>query len=309
MKIIDLHTDTLTCTSPEEADYFLDNTMMVNYNLMRKGGYKAVAAAVFLDMADRKDLFATAVKYFDALDRIVASHPEEVKFYDGVDDGRIQFIRTIEEGEIIEGDISKLEYLRSRGLRMMTLTWNHPNSLAFPNRPRPGENAPELTHGLTSKGVEVLRYLDKNHILFDVSHLGDKCFYDALEHYHGPIVASHSNARSVTPVVRNLTDEMIKIIAEFGGVIGLNLCEYFVKAEGRDYTESLIAHLEHIRRIGGVDVLALGSDYDGIDVPPALASCDRWSELFERLKARGWSETDLEKLSHRNAERVLAWSI
>lgn len=309
MKIIDLHTDTLTRLPADEIDYFNNNEFMVNYDQMRRGDYLAVAAAVFLNMENQKDLFKTTLGYFDALDRIVKNHPTEVKYYDGKDDGRIQFIRTIEEGEIIENSLENLECLASRGLKMMTLTWNHRNSLAYPNRNKGGKNIVESEYGLTASGLKVLEYLEDHHILFDVSHLGDKAFYESLEVYHGPIVASHSNARAITPVVRNLKDDMIKIIADSGGVIGLNLCEYFVMSSELDYLPSLVAHLEHIREIGGDDVLALGSDYDGIGLPPALQTCDQWNSLFSILRDRGWQEDLIEKLAYRNAARVLSWTL
>lgn len=97
---------------------------------------------------------------------------------------------------------------------------------------------------------------------------------------------------------------MIVTIAQSGGVIGLNLCDFFVRSSG-NYIEDLIKHLEHIRKIGGISCVALGSDFDGIGTPPILTDCTKWPILFEELRKHGWSETDLEALSHKNFERVL----
>lgn len=97
---------------------------------------------------------------------------------------------------------------------MMTLTWNYPNSLAWPNYPRENLNQAETNFGLTETGKKVCLELNRLGMLLDVSHLGDKSFYDAIEFYKGPIIASHSNARAINPSVRNLTDDMIRIISK-----------------------------------------------------------------------------------------------
>jgi len=303
MKIIDLHTDTLTREEPEKADLF-SSSKMLSYDKMILGNYDTVALAVYLNYEKHKGhMFELAKKYFDALDRIIELHPEKFCYYGNKSNAKIKVLRTIEEGEEIEGKIENLEYFYNRGLKMMTLTWNYPNSLAYPNNTK--DNKPELNQGLTNTGKKVIEYLNDKHILLDVSHLGDKAFYECSKLYHGPIVASHSNARSLTKVVRNLEDDMIRIIRDSGGIIGINLCEYFVKTESKSYLDSLVDHIEYIKRIGGIDVLSIGSDFDGISVPPDLIDCSKWNILQEKLLFRGWSEEDIDKLFYKNAERVL----
>lgn len=303
MKVIDLHTDTLTRKAPEEFN-INSNEFMISFEKMKEGNYSAIALAVFLDLGLHKgEMFSLTDRYFDAVDKLLSERKNDFTLFGSSDDSKIQIIRTIEEGEAFEGDIEKLVHFYKRGLRMTTLTWNYPNSLAFPNDVK--NNVPDLINGITEKGKEFLMFMNDNNILLDVSHLGDKCFYDAIKYYHLPIVASHSNARSVRNVARNLSDDMIKIIANSGGVIGINLCDYFIRGEKEDYLLNVVRHIEHIRKVGGLNVLALGSDFDGISEPPVLTDCSKWNILFDKLKEFGWKESEIEQLAYKNAYRVL----
>ena len=309
MKIIDLHTDTLTKVDLKES---LIENATTHVDLMRahKAGYSLWVAACFLQMPGG-NLGKKATEYFLRLDKDIAANSQISAPYttfknylENRDIGKVTVFKSLEEGEIIEGKVENLQKFYALGVRMMTLTWNYPNSLAWPNYPRPDFNRPEMSFGLTDLGKTVVSKMNDMKILLDVSHLGDKSFFDAVKIYKGPIIASHSNARSINPSVRNLTDEMIVTIAQSGGVIGLNLCDFFVRSSG-NYIEDLIKHLEHIRKIGGISCVALGSDFDGIGTPPILTDCTKWPILFEELRKHGWSETDLEALSHKNFERVL----
>lgn len=315
MRIIDLHTDTLTRQRIGKLD---DNVEYIYSNkdrhldLLRakKSGYSLWGTACFLKMPEG-ELKSKALQYFQILDRLAEKHHDECALFTSYDEyiknsneGKVTLFKTIEEGEIFEGKLENVHKFANLGVKMATLTWNYPNSLAWPNYPRPDLNAPELTFGLTNIGKVLVREMERYKMIVDVSHLGDKAFYDLVDNYHGVIVASHSNARSINPSVRNLTDEMIKIIAQSGGVVGLNLCEYFVKVSD-NYMLDLVKHLNHIRKVGGIDVCALGSDFDGIDTPPLLTDCTKWNILLEALKIDGWCEEDIEKLTHKNFERVL----
>lgn len=310
-KIIDLHTDTITSDYPREVNLFQDENYMISYQKMKRGGYSAVVLAIFIHLEEEKKPFNRAKFYFDRIDKLLNEHPQELKLYDGKDDGRIAIIRSIEEGEAIEGSLEKLNYFIDRGLKMMTLTWNFANSLAYPNKVIVSEDQksptfiPEEEHGLTARGIDVLKVLDERHVLLDVSHLGDKAFYEVFDHYHGPVVASHSNARSIRNVTRNLKDDMIRMIAKSGGVIGLNLCDYFVREKDENYLEILARHAEHIREVGGIDILAIGSDFDGISTPPDLVDASCFYKFFDLLKSRSWTDSEIDKLSYLNAQRVL----
>ena len=134
-------------------------------------------------------------------------------------------------------------------------------------------------------------------------------FYDVLKYSRKPFVASHSNARSVCPAARNLTDDMIKKLSEAGGVTGLNFCKSFLAAEEtgkpNPYTLEVIAkHARHITNLGGMECLGLGSDFDGIATNEAIPNATYMPKLYETLKKEGFSESDLEKIFYQNVLRV-----
>lgn len=310
MEIIDLHTDSLTNVK-ENENLVENNRLHIDLKRALKSGYSLWTTACFLDMPKHGGtLFQDACKYFQKLDKMIENNSEIATPFTTYDDylknkgKKVTILKSIEEGEIIEGKLDNLRRLYHKGVKMMTLTWNYPNSLAWPNYPQKNINKPETNFGLTETGKKVCTELNKLGMLLDVSHLGDKSFYDAIEVYTGPIIASHSNSREINPCVRNLTDDMIKIIAKSGGVIGLNLNEYFVSNTG-DYIKDLTMHLNHIRDVGGIDVVALGSDFDGIKTPQIITDCTQWNKLFEALTIDGWSQEDINKLAHGNFERIL----
>ena len=143
-------------------------------------------------------------------------------------------------------------------------------------------------------------------MVVDVSHVSDGVFWDVAEMATKPFLASHSNARSVCGHKRNMTDEMIKALANKGGVMGLNLGPEFVGAvEGVTRLEDLVAQILHIRDVGGAGVLALGSDFDGIHGALDIAGPQDWPRLEAALKEEGLSDDELDMMWYTNAERVL----
>ena len=118
---------------------------------------------------------------------------------------------------------------------MMTLTWNYENDLAYPNKVdmNTGISMPETEHGLKKKGIEFVELMEEIGMAVDVSHLGDAGFWDVAEIMKKPFAASHSNARAIAGHTRNLTDEMIRTMAERGGVMGINYCPVFLDDRGR----------------------------------------------------------------------------
>lgn len=231
--------------------------------------------------------------------------------------GKVGALLTVEEGGVCGGSIERLEELCDMGVRMLTLTWNFPNELGYPNidGQQPGFSYQSLfqadtEHGLTDTGRAFVTRMEELGMLVDVSHLSDKGFWDVAQTGVKPFVASHSNARSVCPCVRNLTDEMIRLLAERGGVMGLNFCADFLKTvpEGTPNPGSLAdvaAHAEHIFRVGGEDCIGLGSDFDGIDTNEALPGAQAMERLWEFLGQRGFTERQLDKIFYGNVLRVL----
>ena len=147
------------------------------------------------------------------------------------------------------------------------------------------------------------------HMIVDVSHLSDKGFWDIVEHGTRPFAASHSNCRALAPHTRNLTDEMIRALSERGGIAGLNYYAPFLDAdpthpENCRSTAALIAkHAAHYKQVGGAQMIALGSDFDGIDGPHQLENAAFLPLLADALRKEGFTEDEVEGIYYRNAMR------
>lgn len=233
--------------------------------------------------------------------------------------GRISAILTTEEGGILQGEISRLDQLYDAGVRMMTITWNYENCLGFPNR-IPSETRdnfmeyfrfrPEPGSGLSAFGKEAVQRMEELGILPDVSHLSDDGFFDVADILNGPFVASHSNARALCGCSRNLTDPMIRMIAEHGGVIGLNFCPSFLmEAEQEEKCfsscEAIARHARHIMNTGGKEVLALGTDFDGIlKRNLEIEDSSQIHKLADYMLCHGFSTGEVEGIFYRNVLRL-----
>ena len=170
-------------------------------------------------------------------------------------------------------------------------------------------HTPNLTGGLTEKGIELVAEMENLGIIPDVSHLSDAGFYNVLEVTKKPFVASHSDARAVCPNVRNMTDDMIAKLSERGGVMGLNFCADFLEEkplgeENPGTIAAVVRHAKHIVNVGGIDVLGLGSDYDGIPTHSELPGAQSMGRLWDALRGAGFSEGELDKIFYGNVLRV-----
>ena len=197
-------------------------------------------------------------------------------------------------------------------VRMITLTWNHPNGIGYPNLISTKEYK-DLYHintqdGLTDFGIEYVREMERLGIIIDVSHLGDAGFYDVLKYTTKPFVASHINARSVCGVARNMSDDMIKLLAKRNGVMGINFCGDFLKASKtggvRSCVEDMVKHILYIRDLVGIDYVGLGSDFDGISQDLELKDASMMPMLKDALFEAGLKEEEIEKVFYKNVLRL-----
>ena len=212
------------------------------------------------------------------------------------------------------------------GARMMTLTWNYENELGFPNfdlrRPLKNVSLPEQecdptvpgdpyyalsqSLGLKERGILFLKEMERLGMIIDVSHLSDTGFYDVLNHTSRPFVASHSNARALWPARRNLTDDMIRKLAERGGVAGINFCMAFLGKPdiGEDFLDQAVKHMKYMVNLGGEDFVGFGSDFDGIEPYEDLKDCTFMPKLIDRMEKADFSHTQIEKICSKNVLRV-----
>lgn len=235
-------------------------------------------------------------------------------FETGRKENKINVVTGMEGLSQIGDDIDKIDYFyEEAGARHAMLTWNEQNALAtgWPM---------DVTRGLTEPGKRAVKRIQKLGMVMDVSHLNDKCFWEVMNLAQGPIIASHSNARAVCPVMRNLSDEMLKEIAKTGGLAGMNSLREFIdeKHENQD-VEHLADHVEYIADLIGVEHIGLGFDFDDYLGNEALGSFSSNIEspsgtgisneaeaknLLDVLRKRGYREEELEAIAYKNFYRI-----
>lgn len=201
---------------------------------------------------------------------------------------------TVENGAALAGDLNRVEVLARDGVRMMTLTWNGENEIG---------SGHTTDHGLSDFGKALIPALEERKILVDVSHLNDTGFWQVLDIAQRPFVATHSNARAVCAHRRNLTDDMIREMAARKCLIGLNYYISFLSDQEEAKPEDLRRHVEHFFELGAGDCLALGSDFDGADLPQWLAGPDDAARLYGRFLDWGLTQEQAEGIMWKNARR------
>lgn len=212
---------------------------------------------------------------------------------------RMSCLLAIEGGEALEGKLANLRLFYRLGVRLLTLTWNHRNDLASGQSEGPGGG------GLSLFGQEVVAEMNKLGMLVDVSHLNEQGFWDVLRLSESPVLASHSNARALCDHPRNLTDEQITALADKGGVIGVNFCTSFLAKERQATIDDVVEQIEYLAKVGGVDCVGIGSDFDGIDrTPLGLEHYGKTLELADILSKRGYNPRDVEKIMGGNLLRL-----
>lgn len=210
--------------------------------------------------------------------------------------GRAAAFLSVEGGELLGCDPNRLAQAAKDGVKAINLTWNHANTLS-------GSHSDQPERGLSAVGRRFVEKMEELHILVDVSHLSEAGFWDVVEMARRPILASHSNIKSVWDHTRNLTDGQITAIIKNQGVIGLNFYEGFVGGS-RDM-DMVRAHLDRLLELGGEHCAALGGDWDGCDVIADLPAIDSLPRLYEHLLRRGYRETVVQDLFYNNLMRVV----
>lgn len=258
----------------------------------------------------------------------------------GFKSGVISLPMGMENGAAIEDDIRNVGYFYERGIRYITLThskWNRICDSSYDND--------KHWNGLSPFGREVIIEMNRLGMMIDISHVSDSTFYQVIALSKAPVIATHSSCRHFTPgFERNMSDDMIRILAEKGGVIHINFGSYFLDNEFRekmqevyDYLEAnqipwgskeqidyfnenglnevlpeitidhVVDHISHVASIAGVDCIGLGSDYDGVNhVPTGLDDVSMYPNLIERLLEDGFSEDDIRKICSGNLFRLWA---
>jgi len=293
----------------------------------------------------KKNHFKYIKAEIDKLEEIASANPELLNLcYDYesliecINKGRVCGLLGGEGGTMIEGSLENLEYLYSRGMRYLTLTWNNSNQIGSSAR---DETQKGIKGGLTDFGKQVVRKMDELGMMIDISHVGEQTFWDVVALSKNPIIASHSCVYNLYPHYRNLKDEQIRAIAKSGGVVFINFYTLFL--EGReaanslyrnafkDFDESdlikfneqrmefitnnpvesgtsvdkLIEHIDYIVKLVGIDYVGLGSDFDGqVTTPNELYDVSCYPIITKKLWDLGYSQEDIRKILGANFLRV-----
>ena len=202
--------------------------------------------------------------------------------------GKAAAFLAIEGAEAVREDPGLLEAAYEKGVRMVSLVWNLPNSLS---------GSCQTGEGLSEKGKEFFRRAQKLGMIVDVSHLSGRGFWDMAELAERPVIASHSNAFAVCPHPRNLTDAQFRAIRDLGGTAGLNLYGPFLTENGRAAFDDVRRHFDHFLELDGEGHVALGADLDGCEtLPEGFSGVDDYEKLGAYLARCGYSETTLQNL-------------
>ena len=211
--------------------------------------------------------------------------------------GKTAAFLSAEGAELLDCDPDKLRLAHRMGVRIVNITWNHPNALS-------GTNAEEPDRGLSEQGRAFVKTMGELGMLVDVSHLSDPGFWDVMEITDRPVVATHSNARAIFPHPRNLTDAQFTAIINTNGVAGLNMYAGFL-GDDPDF-DTVVSHLEHFLALGGENNVSMGGDWDGItQMPRGMSGIQDMEKLYEHLLRRNYSESLLEKVFYSNLMRVV----
>ena len=256
----------------------------------------------YLGDMDQWEFFLRSAECYDAEMAANADLIRPVLCYADIEENRARGLMsamlTVEDGVPLDGRLARLDEMHRRGVRLITLTHNMENSLGLSNYIDP-------RRGLKPFGIEAVRRMNELGVIIDVSHLSDAGFWDVAKHSKKPFVASHSNARALCPVVRNLTDDMLRALADAGGVAGLNFAsDFLVEGSRHTYLADIARHARYMADKAGVEAIALGSDFDGISSVLEFPACAGMPMLEETL-SRCFTTAEVDKITHENALRVI----
>lgn len=325
--VIDGHNDfpwTARTTRGYSTEGMEDDKLTLHTDIpaLKKGGVAGQFWSVWVDTAiEGADSVQATFEQIDFVHRMAARYPDTFRLACTADEvrqsmqeGRIASLIGVEGGSQINGSLAVLRSYALLGARYMTLTWTSSSSWADSATDEP------LNNGLTEFGREVVSEMNRIGMLVDLAHVSVKTMHDALDASRRPMINSHSGAHAINPHPRNVPDDVIRRVAEAGGVHMVTFVPSFMSQERRAWVQAgqkgprppvdvraVADHVDHVRSIAGIDGVGLGGDFDGTDsMPSGLDTVAGYPNLFAELSRRGWSERELRKLASENILRVLA---
>ena len=284
-----------------------DPRILVDLHKMTEGRQDATIMVAYLPQpTDNPTAFADNI--FDKIEAIVRDNSRFLALARTPEDlwknkhlGLKSIMLGIENGIALDGRLENLQHFADRGIVYMTLCHNGDNDICD------SASKSNQTHGgVSAFGEQVIKEMNRLGILVDMSHAGEKSFYDALDISKKPIVCSHSSARALCDHPRNLTDDQMRALAAKGGVAQTTIYNGFLRKDGEATILDVIAHLEHAIQVMGIDHVGLGTDFDGDGGVCGLADSSELIHFTRQLLARRYSDEDIQKIWGGNFLRVMA---
>ena len=313
---LDSHCDSPMILAPQQVDWAeafsrRNPDLLVDLQKMDEGHLDGTIMVAYLAQGarDEEGLKAATAKANDILSKMenmAARCADRVAIARCPDDlrrlkleGRHGIMLGIENGYAIGKDIKNVEAFRNRGVVYMTLCHNGDNDICDSAK---GNNE----HGGVSQfGADVIREMNRVGMMVDLSHGGEKSFYDALDISAQPIVCSHSSAKVLCDHPRNLTDDQMRALAQKGGVAQVTFYHGFLKSEGEASIIDAIAHLNHMVKIMGVEHVGIGTDFDGDGGVKGIASASELINFTRRLLRERYTNEEIQMLWGGNFLRVM----
>jgi len=298
------------------ASYYFNH---VDIPRMRKGKMGGQFWSAYISCSSQyKDATQKFLEQIDVIHQIVDKYPEDLMWADTAADielafskGKVASLVGVESGHAIGSSMSILRTLYSMGARYMTLTHGCNTPWADAAQVEDG-SFPSRVNGLSDFGVKIVQEMNRLGMLVDLSHVSSDAMRQAIQASFAPVIFSHSSARAVAAHSRNVPDDVLEMVKENGGIVMVNFYTCFLVESCRTQNATVldvVKHINHIRKIAGVDHVGIGGDYNGIDVTPVdLPDVSYYPNVFAALiedTEFEWTDEDLGKLASGNLIRVL----
>ena len=284
-----------------------DPRILVDLHKMTEGRLDATIMVAYLPQpTEQPKAYADAI--FDQIEAITKQNSDYVRIARTPEElwankraGIKSIMLGIENGIALDGQLENLQHFAERGIVYMTLCHNGDNDICDS-----ASRSQNTWGGVSPFGEQVIREMNRLGILVDMSHAGEKSFYDALDISSKPIVCSHSSARALCDHPRNLTDDQMRVLAAKGGVAQTTIYHGFLRQDSEACILDVMDHLEHAIQVMGIDHVGLGTDFDGDGGVRGLADASELILFTKQLLRRRYSEEDIQKIWGGNFLRVMA---
>ena len=282
-----------------------DPRILVDLHKMTEGRLDATIMVAYLPQpTEQPKAYADAI--FDQIEAITKQNSDYVRIARTPEElwankraGIKSIMLGIENGIALDGQLENLQHFAERGIVYMTLCHNGDNDICDS-----ASRSQNTWGGVSPFGEQVIREMNRLGILVDMSHAGEKSFYDALDISSKPIVCSHSSARALCDHPRNLTDDQMRALAAKDGVAQTTIYHGFLRQDGEACILDVMEHLEHAIQVMGIDHVGLGTDFDGDGGVRGLADASELINFTKQLLRRRYSEEDIQKIWGGNFLRV-----